>query len=1207
MPKITISSFLKELWRHRLPRYSILTGIVLLLIFFAMPIASKYFLKQWLLNNGADRATIGKIRINPFEGRLNLANVSVKRHGKTVLSNSTIYIDLGIQALFDREALLQRANLTDTTIDIKRYEDGSLRIGSYLTSQEKHPQKEEEGLPWVFRARQVVFSDVLIHYSQSDLDLNLLIEQATLKMFTTDPQGKSGSFDLAGTLNDAPVKLQLSMVKINPKLHLEGKLQVSDFQLAQLAGIFKEQLAMFQGSLRADTSLVVKQNETGMEVAFSGEIAFADLDVRAEDWAGSGSLALDGKLGYTSLQTGENRIIVDGLLLARPLFFTMPNKQLRLEEPALTLKGKTTIDLGDELHAESDAALTLKDASFKLADLTVASGHGTWTGRVDYSSGKAGESMSLTTDGGIDLQNLTLSRPGTLMLRQQQLKTQGVTKVRSADWLKVGYQGSISLIKTGLEMESLSLAGDFGYEGGIGYTSEQSEKGNNITVDGRLVVEPFSLTIPEQELSLRQSSLTLHGKTSIDYGEAVMVNSDAALSLAKTAFKRADLAMQAGSGSWAGTVDYNSGKVDKPLQLKADGAMDLQDFVLSLPGTVELRQGHVALQGNAGILSADPFKSHYKGSISLTDTGLDTELLSLDSKKLLWQGDGGYTAGTDGLQKTVQLEGSLKALEAQLDFPENNLQTAVGSFSMQSDSKISLGGEEFGYDGTTALQITDLLVAGEENTLATIANISVERIRGNGKEMVVDKLTINNTQVTDKAEDARYNMLAHLGTVTFLEGTIQDLTEVEAGSLRIDNGVFFSAHTDNNEKDSEPLITLGSAGASPLHWSREKGTLIGKVELNNLSARYRTETVQSEAKPAQEKAQSSKDGSSIPLKIGQISVGDNSALYYTDTTTDPAFHADIAIKTLTMSNIDLNQPQEPVPFELEATINKYAPLAVTGHFAPLASPFSLKQSATLQNYSLQTLSPYVIKAVGLDFVSGQLDLSSELSITGEKISADNKLTIKNIEIAKRDEERSRELEKNLPVPIGLAVDMLRDRQGKIFLSVPVNGTLSDLQVGIQNIVVTAVTKAIIKGIAPALAYTALGPGGALAYLGMEIGRSLFSSDMPTLEYAPNASMLTNQQKTTLIQIGQRLEQKMADQAKTYSICPKVVPGETGSGGSSLSDEERRRELYRLGEKRAQEVKSFLLENFKIDKDRLFICNPTLNYGESAHGSVIIRE
>ena len=741
MPQSKISSFLKGLWRNRLSRYSILIAIVFLLIFLAMPIASKYFLKQWLLNNGADLATIGKVKINPFEGRLGLANVYVKRHGKTVLSNSTIYVDLGMQALFDREALLQRANLTDTTIDIKRYDDGSLRIGSYLTNQEQQPQKEDEGLPWVFRARQIVFSDVLIHYSQSGLDINLLIDQATLKRFTTDPQGDSGSLDLVGKLNDAPVRLRLPVVKINPELHLEGKLQVSDFQLENLADMLRKQPAEFQGSLRADTSFVVKQNKGGLKVSLKGEIALANIDVQADDWVGSGNIALDGEFGYASVQETDNRIIVDGLLIAQPLFFSMPEKKLRLEEPALTLKGKTTIDLGEVLHAESDASLSLTDATFKLADLTVTTNPGSWTGTIDYSSEKAGEPMNLTADGGINLQNL----------------------------------------------------------------------------------------------------------------------------------------------------------------------------LLSLPGTVEWRQGQVALQGGAGIFFADPFKTHYTGSISLRDTDLQTELLSLQSTKLFWQGDGGYVGGTGGPQKTVQLDGILKALKAQVDFPESNFKTAAGSLSIQSDSKISFGREEFGYVGTTALEIADLQVAGVENTMTTIANISVDRFRGNGKKMFIDKLLADNTQLTDISGNNKPGTLARLGTVTLLDGRFQDFLEIEADSLRLDNGAFFPTHTVSEEEDKGPLITLGSGSAAPLRWSRRKGTQIDKVELSNLFARFRTEkdTPRSEAKTTEAKAEpKSKEGRAIPLKINQLSIGEDSTLNYTDTTIDPVFHADIAIKSLTMSNIDLNQPLE---------------------------------------------------------------------------------------------------------------------------------------------------------------------------------------------------------------------------------------------------------------------------------------------------------
>jgi len=51
----------------------------------------------------------------------------------------------------------------------------------------------------------------------------------------------------------------------------------------------------------------------------------------------------------------------------------------------------------------------------------------------------------------------------------------------------------------------------------------------------------------------------------------------------------------------------------------------------------------------------------------------------------------------------------------------------------------------------------------------------------------------------------------------------------------------------------------------------------------------------------------------------------------------------------------------------------------------------------------------------------------------------------------------------------------------------------------------------------------------------------------------------------------------------------------------------RKELYRLGEKRAQAVRGYLVETFNLDENRLFICNPTLSFGESARGNVEFRK
>ena len=47
------------------------------------PYLAKYYLRDWMLDNGADTASVGKITINPFTGRLTMQGLDIKQDGKT--------------------------------------------------------------------------------------------------------------------------------------------------------------------------------------------------------------------------------------------------------------------------------------------------------------------------------------------------------------------------------------------------------------------------------------------------------------------------------------------------------------------------------------------------------------------------------------------------------------------------------------------------------------------------------------------------------------------------------------------------------------------------------------------------------------------------------------------------------------------------------------------------------------------------------------------------------------------------------------------------------------------------------------------------------------------------------------------------------------------------------------------------------------------
>lgn len=1065
MTETSFSSFAKRLWQRRLVRYLLPVVLAVFAFFLLLPVGSKYYLRQWLLDNGADSAAIGKIRINPLTGRLFIENVRVTRNGRTVLANSTVFVNLGLRAMFDREALLQKATLTDTIVDIERYDDSSIRIGSYRTAPpDGRPNGKEEGVPWVFRARNVGFSDVLIRYVDSDLRLDLHVEEATAKRFSTDPQGAAGSLELSGTLNEAPIKLHLPLVKFAPDLHLEGDLECSGFPFGALAGLFKDDLTGLQGNLSLATALMIDNGGTGLTATLQGKIGLAEVSVRGSGWTGSGSIALDGGLGYLASETGK-RIAVDGRLMARPVAFAMPAKKLSLNEPELTLEAKTAINIDKAVTVDSDGRLSLSDARIR-------------------------------------------------------------------------------------------------------------------------------------------------GET---------------------------LAADAGPGSWSGTIRYDSGEVKEPASFIADGSLDLRNLTLSLPGAIQWRHRQLSARGKVELSAAEPLAVGYRGNLELVDADLAAPDLGFGGEKFSWQGEADYLAGESDGSGNLKLAGSLKAERPAVDLKQENFGFLAGSLAIDSNAEISFG-ENWEYRGTAALAATTVDIAEANNPLGQVGTITVDRIGGDHGSLSIDRVRVDNIQLIQSArvparvsidwaelsgaagggnlEQVTFDRLAlgpsstamndATGTIARidLEGsTLRALQEMEARHLRIENG------TLSLDTAGPPLVTFSRAHASPLIWSAAGGTRIDGMDLDSLTLRYRKE--QEPAQPPAESPaageQAGEENRAIPLRIDRIEVGGDSTLHYTDASLDPAFQISVAVNSLTLSPVDLNRPEQPIGYELSAMVDKYAPLTLSGSFTPLAAPFSLKQRATLQNYSLQSLSPFAVEAVGLALKSGQLDLTSEMTVTGEQVDSRNQLVIKNLEIAKRDEAQAQRLAANLPVPMDFAIDILSDRKGVIDISVPVEGKLSDLRFNIQGIVINTLNKAIMAGIAPALAYTALGPTGALVYLGMQIGRSLLDTGLPSLGFFPNTSELSAGQKSILDKVGATLREKMADEKKTYSICPRVVPGETGEPGeSALTVEEERKELYRLGERRAQAVKSYLLEKFRLDGDRLFICNPAIDYGGS-RGTVEFRE
>jgi len=1062
----------------------LLYGFIILAVFsvtaiVSAPYLAKHYLTGWMLKNGADFASVEKITINPFTGRLSLQGLDIKKDDKTVLSDSTISIDIGLRSLFSKKARIEKALFEDIVIDIERFEDNSIRIGSYQYipggKGDSAPEEIESELGWIFITDKVDFQNVTVRYSQPDLDTELIIDQASIEKFTTIEGDESGTLNLSGSLNGAPLTAELASFDILPTLVIKGTLQFSDFQLENLETLLEPYLNPFNGTGEADgTFSVTLLKDQPLAVSYNGTIGVKDTEIGGDGWETSGNVGWNGEVIYSSPHAEQGMdISIDGLLSGKQLSFGMERQNLQVDEPELSISGKTTIRIADSVNISSDTTLSRDNSKFTLDTISLSTGASSYTGTINFDSGSNDQPLSVVSDGQFMFKNTNYSQNDLLTISQQKLSTAGKIELSIANTLNVNYQGDIALNGSELRSDQMTFSTDqLSWKGDTTFETI-TEQPSSLLLIGSLNSRALQLELPETKIKIQEEDLT--------------ISTDSGITL---------------------------------------------DSTIGYTGNSSLKAGKLTIsEKNVTILTIEEL-------ITTALSELEQQGIALES----------FTADN-------------------IKIPPSEIQP---------------------YEIT----IDSILLSGVESP--DLQTFSAEQ------------LEVTSSRVNDP--DSATN-LAGISSAMIKTITVNKELNVSVENLLINESTFLS---NNNEETGQPIITLSSAAVSPINWSPDQGTTIDTVAITDLFATYAKEkadpAAQNKQEPSGNVAPADDQAKGIPLSIKAIQITGNSGLQFEDNSLTQPFSAELLVKSIDIKNIDLTDPENSISYTLKGSVDKYAKLDISGSLAPLATPFTFKKKTALRNYPIHDLSPYVVETIGSAFKDGQLDISSDVTITGQKIQSENKLKLKEIEVVAIDKELAAELDNQLPVPLDTALGILKDKQNDVHLSVSISGELSDLNVGVSGIIITAISKAITTGLAPYLAYTMLGPTGAIAYLGVSLGQSLLKTNFPIIEFETSVSALTDDQRAILDKVGEKIASKYEKDAEvSYSICPKVLQNEIDPAAQSGSEEEKGKALYKLGDSRAAAVKSYLVDNFNIDGERLLSCNPGVDFNKDGKGVVEFRE
>jgi hypothetical protein len=294
-------------------------------------------------------------------------------------------------------------------------------------------------------------------------------------------------------------------------------------------------------------------------------------------------------------------------------------------------------------------------------------------------------------------------------------------------------------------------------------------------------------------------------------------------------------------------------------------------------------------------------------------------------------------------------------------------------------------------------------------------------------------------------------------------------------------------------------------------------------------------------------ASESKDSPPMAMRIRTVDIVDGSA-NFADYSIQPSFATgilDLNGRITSLSSV----PSSRAKVALQGKVDKYAPVDITGEVNLLAAAKYTDLAMNFRNMELTTFNPYSGKFAGYNIARGKLSTELKYKVEDRKLAAEHHIVVDNLEFGAKTDSKDA-----APIPLKLAVALLKDRNGVIDVNLPVSGTLDDPKFRLGPIIWKAILGLLTKvATAPFAALGVLfGGGDELAYVDFPAGSAeLAASETEKLTKLANALVERPQLKLNvpLTAVGADDGTALARAALTAKL-PPDVPTDTTDEASA---------------------------------------------------------
>ncbi|MFZ4688721.1 MAG: DUF748 domain-containing protein [Polymorphobacter sp.] len=228
----------------------------------------------------------------------------------------------------------------------------------------------------------------------------------------------------------------------------------------------------------------------------------------------------------------------------------------------------------------------------------------------------------------------------------------------------------------------------------------------------------------------------------------------------------------------------------------------------------------------------------------------------------------------------------------------------------------------------------------------------------------------------------------------------------------------------------------------------------------------------------------------FPVSIGEIAVR-GSTISFEDFSIEPNFAARIEGFSGAVTGLS-TAPGSQARFNLKGyVIDRFAPVTITGRANVFNYDANTDLTASFKNIELPVFNPYSGRFAGYAIAKGKLSTTIHYRIVNRGLNAEHNIVLDQLTWGEATDSQQK-----VSLPIRLATSLLKDKNGVIDLSLPVEGTLDDPKFKIWPLVWKVVGNVLTKLItAPfAMIGSLFGGGDNAQFVGFDAGSAVLPPD-----------------------------------------------------------------------------------------------------------------